>query len=105
MISFRSFVPRWAIVLLPIFAVPTVGLRHAIIKSNIESHRLDRESHRILREVDTIQAQVAQLRSPRRLEALAKRQWNWNPPRADQWIRIQDSSTTPQEVRSSQKLD
>lgn len=104
-ISFNAFVPRWVWIALPVFATVTIGLRHSIIKKNIESHRYERESQRVLREVDVLQGQVAQLRSPRRLENLAKKQFNLLPPRANQWIQIQESSTTPLRPTNIQNSD
>ena len=53
-----------------------------------QAEALDKMLSNNLREIERLEIEISKLRSPRRLEKIAKRKFNLLPPRSDQIVRI-----------------
>lgn len=86
----RRWVPAWAIPLLIVFAFVTVWLRLGVFQSTFELNQKTKILNNLKLENEKLELKVAQLRSPRRLEALARQRFKLNPPTADRIIQMKD---------------
>jgi cell division protein FtsL len=91
----RRYIPMWAIPTLVILAVLTVWVRLSIVRSSYEIDQNDKAIHNLKQEREQLQLQAAALRSPRRLEALAKTRFGLQQPRSDQVIRFGSEVNAP----------
>lgn len=81
-----GWVPLWAMALVALMAIGTVWLRLAIVRTTYqisESEQMIRQLQQVREDMDL---KVTGLRSPRRLEALAKTRFDLLQPRSDQII-------------------
>ncbi|OFZ21890.1 MAG: hypothetical protein A2X94_03015 [Bdellovibrionales bacterium GWB1_55_8] len=92
----RQWMPLWAVACLIIMSVGTVWLRLAIVGTSYDINQADREIRelQLAREYSTVK--YTGLRSPRRLELLARTRFGLSQPRPDQIIRL---SQETKEVR------
>jgi hypothetical protein len=72
-------------------AIGTVWLRLYIVRSTYEINQADRMIHNLQQESEQQQLKLTGLRSPRRLEAIAKTKYALYPPRADQIVHLRGS--------------
>jgi len=86
----KKFFPLWTIPVLIAFAFATVWLRLTVVQTTYELNQANKTLHNLKLENEKLELKVAQLRSPRRLEALAKRKFKLNPPTPDRMIQIKD---------------
>lgn len=86
----KRWIPSWAIPVLILFATGTVWLRLAIIRTTYSIGQTDREIDRARQEREILQLKVAALRSPRRLEVLARTKFGLAQPRGDQVIYLKN---------------
>lgn len=77
---------KFCVVVLVIASVLTVWLRLKIVRTTYEINQLEKmiTSERLAR--DRVTSRLSSLRSPRRLEILARTKFKLGPPRADQVI-------------------
>ncbi len=89
----KKWIPVWAIVLIPLFSIGTVWLRLKIIRTTYAIHEVDQSLAKIRREKEQLLVRVAALRSPKRLESLARHQFGLAQPRSGQVVYLQPSSS------------
>jgi hypothetical protein len=86
--ALHRWIPLWSIPCLVVFAVATVWLRLSIVRT---SYRID-ETDRMIRDLKRVQElselKLASMRSPRRLELLARSRFGLQPPRAEQVVHL-----------------
>jgi cell division protein FtsL len=84
----QKWMPLWAIPALMMFAMGTVWQRLAIVRTAYAIHQTDRDIQHARQEREQLQLKVAALRSPRRLEALARTKFGMSQPRMEQVIHL-----------------
>jgi cell division protein FtsL len=86
----KRFFPVWIFPILIAFAFMTVWIRLTVVKTTYELNQANRTLHNLKLEKEQLELKVAQLRSPRRLESLAKQKFNLNPPSPERIISLKD---------------
>ena len=81
-----GWMPLWVIPALVILAIGTVWLRLSIIRTTYEINQKDREIANLQQEREQAELKLANLRSPRRLEFLARTKFGLTHPRSDQVV-------------------
>lgn len=87
----KKWVPLWTIPVLVAFATGTVWLRLSIIKTTYEINQTERAIEQGRLEREKLELKVAALRSPRRLEGLARTRFGFMQPRAEQIVHFKKS--------------
>jgi cell division protein FtsL len=82
----RKWIPLWTVPVLIIFATGTVWLRLFIIRTTYSINHINQMMAQIRQQQDLLQVKVSALRSPRRLEVLAKTKFGFSQPKSDQVI-------------------
>lgn len=83
------WVPAWAVPALVLMAIGTVWLRLSIVKTTYEISQADRMIRNLRQEREQEELHLTALRSPRRLESIARSKFKLNQPRVDQVIHLQ----------------
>ena len=86
----NHLVPMWAIPVLIAFAFSTVWLRLSVVHTTYELDQANKTLNNLKLESEKLELKVAQLRSPRRLEALARQKFKLSPPTPDKLIQMKD---------------
>lgn len=87
----NKWLPLWAVPVLVIFATGTVWLRLAIIRTTYSINQTDKSINKVRQEREQLQLKVAALRSPRKLEGLARSKFGLSQPRMEQVIHLKNS--------------
>ena len=85
-----KYVPFWTIPVLIAFAFSTVWLRLSVVHTTYELDQANKTLHNLKLENEKLELKVAQLRSPRRLEALAKQKFKLSAPTPEKLIQLKD---------------
>jgi hypothetical protein len=85
---FKDYVPLWVIPLVMVLAVGTVWLRLSIVRTTYAVSETDRALQGLRQEQEKTELRLAGLRSPKRLEALAKQRYGLAQPRLDQVVNL-----------------
>ena len=80
----------WTIPVLIIFAFATVWLRLTVVRTTYELNQANKTLHNLKLENEKLELKVAQLRSPRRLEAIAKQKFKLSPPTPEKLVQLKD---------------
>lgn len=88
----RSWMPIWTIPLLIAFAITSVWIRLSIVGTSYSIDLTDRAIRDLQQQKQEIGLRVAALRSPRRLELLAKTRYGLEPARSEQVIHLEDAA-------------
>jgi len=96
----KKYVPIWVWPLVLCFAVGTVWIRLRVIDTTYQINQAEQQIQNAKREDEKLELKVSQLRSPRRLEALAKNKFKLQPPKTDQVIRIYAHPAEPSKKAS-----
>lgn len=88
----KRFFPVWIFPAIILFAFATVWIRLTVVKTTYELNQANKTLHNLKLENEQLELKLAQLRSPRRLEVLAKQKFKLNPPSPDRIIPIKDAS-------------
>ncbi len=86
----RRFFPLWTIPVLIAFAFATVWLRLTVVQTTYELNQANKTLHNLKLENEKLELRVAQLRSPRRLEAIAKQKFKLAPPTPEKLVQLKD---------------
>lgn len=86
----KKFFPLWAVPVLIAFAFATVWLRLNVVQTTYELNEANKTLHNLKLENEKLELKVAQLRSPRRLEAIAKQRFKLSPPTPEKLIQLKD---------------
>ena len=80
--------PLWAVPLLLFMAIGTVWLRHTIVNTTYAINKTERKIRDLQQEREQVYLKVTALRSPRRLETLAKSKFGLTQPKSEQVIHV-----------------
>jgi cell division protein FtsL len=86
----KKFFPLWTIPVLIVFAFATVWLRLTVVQTTYELNQANKTLHNLKLENEKLELKVAQLRSPRRLEGIAKQKFKLSPPTPEKLIQLKD---------------
>lgn len=89
----KRWIPLWIIPVITVFSVGTVWLRLKIIRTTYAIHEADRNLAKTRRERELLLLKVAALRSPKRLENLARHQFGLVQPTAQQLVYLQKNNS------------
>lgn len=84
----KSWIPPWTIPVVLVLSVGTVWLRLSIVKTTYQVNQVDQRIRDLSREREQAELRFAALRSPRKLENLARSKFNLAQPRADQVVYV-----------------
>lgn len=87
--------PGWAIPLLLLFAVGTVWLRLRAVSLTYGISQVERAIQNTKQQRDQVQLRTAELRSPKRLERLARETFGLAPARPDRVVILSTRSAEP----------
>jgi hypothetical protein len=82
------FIPIWAIVSLALFTVGSVWLRLSIIGSVYEFNQAERLLKNAEKRLETVELNLAKLKSPKNLEKLARTKYGLAAPKPEQIIHL-----------------
>jgi cell division protein FtsL len=82
----KKWVPLWAVVILVAFAIGTVWLRLTIVRMAYAINEVERQIEKLHREREILQVKLVALRSPKRLETLARTKYGLNPPKMEKVV-------------------
>jgi len=80
--------PWWSICGLILLSVFTIGIRLSLVNTTYSINEIERENNQLMRERENQSLKHLQLRSPRKLEALAKNKFQLKTPESRQWIHL-----------------
>lgn len=80
--------PIWTIPMLIAFAILTIGVRLSIVKTTYAITKSNRETNRLLHDKEALELKLLQMRSPKRLEFLAKARFQMRQPDSDQRVHL-----------------
>lgn len=89
----KKWIPLWAIPTLILFSIGTVWLRLTIVRMTYAIHQTDQWIDQTQHEHDRIQLKVEALRSPQKLEHLARTRFNFSQPRVDQIVHLKEDGS------------
>lgn len=84
----RRWFPPWAVIVLIGFSIGTVWLRLSFIGASYSIDQSDRVIRELQEQKEKTELRVTALRSPRRLEILARTRFGLSHPKAEQIIHI-----------------
>lgn len=84
----RRWMPLWALPVLILMAIGTVWLRLSIVRTTYSIGQSDKMIQSLKQAREQMELKVTALRSPRRLESLARTKYGMTQPRADQVIHM-----------------
>lgn len=84
----NAFMPIWTIPMLIALAILTIGVRLSIVKTTYAITTTNKETTKLLREKEALELKLLQMRSPKRLEFLAKTRFQMRQPESDQRIHL-----------------
>ncbi len=82
------WMPIWVVPALIVLAIGTVWLRLAIVRTTYAINQAERSERELRQEREDLELKVTALRSPRRLEGIAKSKFGLGTPRSDQVIHL-----------------
>lgn len=83
-----KWIPIWVYPAVFIFAVVTVWLRLAVIRSGYDINQTEKMIRNLHQEQEQVELKVAGLKSPRRLEQIAKTKLGLFQPKAEQVVHV-----------------
>jgi cell division protein FtsL len=89
--TLKQWVPIWVYFVLIVFAVGTVTLRLTIVRASLNKSQIEKMLSNSMHEQDQLNSQLSQLKSPRRLERLAKTKYMLDTPMANQVMELVES--------------
>lgn len=93
------WVPLWVLPVLVVLAIGTVWLRLTIVRTTYEISQTDSMIRNIQQDREQEELRVTGLRSPRRLESIAKARFGLSQPKAEQVIRMRASAQSVSNAR------
>lgn len=84
----RRWVPMWVVPLVIVLAIGTVWLRLSIVGTTYTISQADRKIRELQHGKQQMELKVTALRSPRRLEILAKTRFGLSQPKSEQIIHL-----------------
>jgi cell division protein FtsL len=98
------WIPLWVVPVVLILSIGTIWLRLTMVKMTYRVSEMDRKITTLRHERERLTLELASLRSPRRLEKLARQSLKLSPPARNQVIFMRQSSrvSNPAEQEKSQ---
>jgi hypothetical protein len=90
--ALKQWMPLWVLPVLIAMAIGTVALRLSIVRKTYAIDQMDRQIRALKEAREKIDVRVAGLRSPRRLELIARARFGLSQPRTDQVIYMSQSA-------------
>ncbi len=87
----KKWIPIWVVPVFIAFSIGTVWLRLTIIRTSYSIHQTERIMDTARRDREDLQLKVAALRSPRRLEILARTKYGLSQPKMEQIVHLKKS--------------
>ena len=84
----RSWIPVWVIPIVVTLAVGTTWLRLGIVRTTYAIDQTEREIRNLQIEREQMELKVTALRSPRRLEAIARARFGLTQPKSDRIVQM-----------------
>ncbi len=84
----KKWIPLWVVPTLIVFAIGTVWLRLTIVRTTYDIHELNRMIEKTRQDRELFQLKVSAMRSPQKLESLARTKFGLSQPRVDQVVRF-----------------
>ncbi|MFN7685670.1 MAG: hypothetical protein ACK5QT_09710 [Oligoflexia bacterium] len=84
--SSGSAFPRWIWPVLLVFTILTVWVRLGVVRSTYEASQAEKSIRVLQQDREQIELRVAGLKSPRRLEGIARSRFGLGQPRPDQVV-------------------
>jgi cell division protein FtsL len=84
----RYWLPMWVMTLMVVMAIGTVWLRLSIVRTTYAIDQADRQLRALQHAREQMDIKVTALRSPRRLELIARTKFGLAPPRSEQIVHI-----------------
>lgn len=91
----RRWIPAWAVLLVLALAVGTVWLRLSIVRTTYSITQTERSIRNAKQQREQMELKVAGLRSPRRLEALARAKLGLKQPAPEQIVHLTGLAGAP----------
>ncbi len=86
----NSWFPAWIWPVFLVFTIGSVWVRLSIVKTTYAVTEADKSLQSLRQDREQIELTVAGLRSPRRLELLARSRFGLRPPQSDQIVYLGD---------------
>ncbi len=80
------WVPLWVWPTVVVMAIGTVWLRLAIVDTSYTINQAETQIRRLEQEREKLNLKLSELRSPKRLESLARQKFGLHPPKPEQWV-------------------
>ncbi len=96
LVKIKKWFPLWAVLAVFIFSIGTVWLRLTIVRITYDIHQMERAIDQNKQVLDTLQIKISELKSPKRLEHLARTQYQLKPPHVKQVIPMRQSEQKPE---------
>jgi cell division protein FtsL len=85
---FRGRIPFWVIPIIATLAIGTTWLRLGIVRTTYAINQTEREIRNLTTEREQMELKVTALRSPRRLEAIARSRFGLTQPKSDRIVQM-----------------
>lgn len=86
----KRWVPLWIVPVLLIFSIGTVWLRLFIVRTTYSINQINRTILQLRQQKELLQLKLAALRSPGKLESLARIKFGLTQPRTEQIIHLSE---------------
>jgi len=84
----KRWFPLWVFPIVILMAIVTVSLRLAIIRTTYAINQTDKSLRTLQHKLEQTELSLSGLRSPRRLEVLAKTKFGLSQPKSDQVVHL-----------------
>src|SRR3954470_9970160 len=86
--KFLKAIPLWMVPVFLVLSIGTVWLRLAVVRTTYAIHQSEREIRNLTIEREQMELRVTALRSPRRLEMVARSRFGLSQPKSDRIIQM-----------------
>ena len=84
----RIWIPVWIFPIIATLAIGTTWLRLGIVRTTYEINQAEKEIRNLVIEREQMELKVTALRSPRRLEAIARSRFGLSQPKSDRIVQM-----------------
>jgi cell division protein FtsL len=84
----RIWIPVWVFPIIATLAIGTTWLRLGIVRTTYEINQTEKEIRNLVIEREQMELKVTALRSPRRLEAIARSRFGLSQPKSDRIVQM-----------------
>jgi len=89
----NRIIPTWVYFALVVFAIGTVWVRLNIVRTTYEINEINRKIEKSHQEGEILKLRLADLKSPKKLEELARRKFGFSQPRIEQVVHFSRTSS------------